>query len=67
MIGMRRNGIALESMHIPNRKKPALCIVENGCATVIGFFRDDESAEDFWETLDYIMNGGKYPRRTHNE
>ena len=56
MRGLRRGNIAVQTMHFSDRKKPSLCIVEGNCATVIGNLRDDECAEQFWNTLEYIIN-----------
>lgn len=57
MTGLKRNNIAIETMHIPERKKPCLAIVEDNCSTIIGQFRDDEAAEAFWKALDYVAFG----------
>lgn len=57
MTGLRRHNIAIETIHIPERKKPCLAIVEDNCATIIGQFHDDKAAELFWKALDYVAFG----------
>lgn len=57
MTGLCRNNISIQTMHVPNRKKPCLCIVEGNCAHVIGQFRDEEAAKEFWRALDYVALG----------
>lgn len=57
MTGLRRNNISLQTMHIPDRKKPCLFIQEDNIAYMVGQFKDEEAAELFWKALDYVAFG----------
>lgn len=51
MITWTNKDISIGAMKFPDRKKPALCIIEGTTATVYGYFRDDYSAETFMQKL----------------
>ena len=43
-------------MHLQNRKKPCLMIVEGNHATKIASFNDEASAEEFADTYNAIID-----------
>lgn len=55
MITWVNKGISIGAMHFPDRKKPALCIVENNIAQVFGYFNDDECATLFMRTFEELL------------
>lgn len=55
MITWTNKDISIGAMHFPDRKKPALCIVENNTAQVFGYFNDDECATLFMRTLEELL------------
>lgn len=55
MITWTNKGISIGAMHFPDRKKPALCIVENNIAQVFGYFNNEECATLFMRTLEELL------------
>lgn len=59
MITWRDKDISIGAMKFPDRKKPALCIIEGTTATVYGYFCDDYSAETFMQKLAKLFGVAK--------
>lgn len=49
MTGIRKGNKGFGSMHMPDRKKPCLAIMEGNVFTKVASFNDEESAERFMQ------------------
>ena len=55
MITWKDKDISIGATKVPNRKKPALCIVEGSTAQVYGYFNNDECAMLFMQKLAELL------------
>lgn len=55
MLVWRDKDVSIEAMKFPDRKKPALCIVEGNTVYVYGYFNSDDCAILFMRTLEELL------------
>ena len=55
MITWKDKDISMGAMKFPDKKKPALCIVDGGTAQVYGYFNNDECATLFMQKLGELL------------
>lgn len=55
MITWKDKDISIGAMHFPDRKKPALCIMEGNTVYVYGYFNSDDCAILFMQTLEELL------------
>lgn len=46
-----RDDVKIGAYKYPDRKRPCLCVQKGNQATVYGYFRDNESADEFMQEL----------------
>lgn len=63
MITWTNKDISIGAMKFPDRKKPALCIVEGNTAQVYGYFNNDECATLFMQKLAELLGVKKLNKR----
>ena len=59
MITWTNKDISIGSMKFPDKKKPALCIVEGNTVQVYGYFNSDDCAILFMRTLEELLGAIK--------
>lgn len=55
MITWTNKDISIGAMKFPDRKKPALCVMEGNTVQVYGYFNSDECAILFMRTLEELL------------
>lgn len=55
MIAWKNKDVSIGAMKFPDKKRPALCIVEGSTAQVYGYFNNDECAMLFMQTLEELL------------
>ena len=55
MLTWKDKDISMGAMKSPDKKKPALCIVEGSTAQVYGYFNNDECAMLFMQKLGELL------------
>ena len=55
MITWKDKDISIGAMKFPDKKRPALCIVEGSTAQVYGYFNNDECAMLFMQKLAELL------------
>lgn len=55
MITWKDKDISIGAMKFPDKKRPALCIVEGSTAQVYGYFNNDECAMLFMQKLGELL------------
>ena len=48
---------------LPGRKRPALCIEQNGVIRIYGTFQDDDAANEFMDRLGELVGARIEPRK----
>lgn len=46
-----RDDVKIGAYKYPDRKRPCLCVQKGNLTTVYGYFRDNESADEFMQEL----------------
>lgn len=55
MITWTNKDVSMGAMKFPDRKRPALCIVEGNTVQVYGYFNSDDCAILFMQTLEELL------------
>ena len=63
MITWKNKDISIGAMKFPDKKKPALCLVEGSTAQVYGCFNNDECAMLFMQKLGELLGVAKLNKR----
>ena len=63
MITWKDKDVSIGAMKFPDRKRPALCIVEGNTVQVYGYFNSDECAILFMRTLEELLGVTKLNKR----
>lgn len=63
MITWTNKDVSIGAMKFPDKKRPALCIVEGSTAQVYGYFNNDECAMLFMQKLGELLGVTKLNER----